>query len=204
MKVNLKQIAQLGLFFVIIVAFFGLTPVKETVTASTLPVTNLKTMPSKIQSLPIPASFGTPVEVIIPSINLDSKVLPVGTDKNGNMAVPSGSTKNVGWYKSGTPPGNVGTAVFDAHVFAAFDNLNNLKTGADIYVINNQSQKLHFVVSDTQTYALDTLSASTLFGQNGNTRELNLITCAGKLTPDKSTYDHRLIVFAKLAGIENA
>ena len=35
-----------------------------------------------------------------------------------------GTTSQVGWYKYGTLPGAIGNAVLDAHVFAAFANIN--------------------------------------------------------------------------------
>ncbi len=201
MYTKVSKIARWGLFFIITVLFFAVFPIKETATASTLPTLQKIALPLAKN---IAANLGNPVRVIIPSLNLNSPVQAVGKDQNGNMAVPNGKTKNVGWYKYGTVPGNIGTSVFDAHVFAAFNSLKDLKPGDDIFVITDQNQKLDFKVSAANTYALASLSASTLFGQNGNIRELNLITCAGKLTADKSTYDHRLIVFTKFASIEAA
>ncbi|MDB5194587.1 MAG: peptidase sortase [Parcubacteria group bacterium] len=138
-----------------------------------------------------------PVRITAPSVKLDSPIQPVGVNTKGEMSVPSGSTKNVGWYKYGTVPGTTGTAVLDAHVFAAFKTLANVKIGGDIYVYMHSGKKLHFVVTKAKTYALSTLSSSTLFAAT-NSKQLNLITCAGKLTADHSTYDHRLIVSAQL------
>ena len=140
-----------------------------------------------------------PVRLIIPSIGLDAPVDPVGLDASGNMAVPSGSTKDVGWYKGGALPGDVGSAVIDAHVFAGFAQLKYVSPGSDIYVVTEDGTKLHFVVSTTDTYALGALNPAELFGLN-DARRLNLITCAGNLTPDHSTYDHRLVVYAVLAN----
>jgi len=137
-----------------------------------------------------------PDTVIIPSINLDSPIQPLGLNSKGEMDVPNGKTNNVGWYQYGTVPGDIGSAVLDAHVFAAFANLNQLTSGSDIYIVSNDGAKLHFVVSDVETYALADVPLKTLFNRRDG-RYLNLITCAGKLTPDHSTYDHRLIVYTK-------
>ena len=142
-----------------------------------------------------------PVKLIIPSIKMSSKIRMLGKDKQGNMDVPQASTNDVGWYKDGTLPGEVGNAVIGAHVFAAFSKLKNVKLGDDIYILNNQNQKLHFIVADTKTYKLSTLTSETLFEQK-DARRLNLITCAGKLTSDRSTYDRRLVVSAIFAGYE--
>jgi sortase A len=115
------------------------------------------------------------------------------------MDVPSGSTKNVGWYKYGTAPGDTGSAVLDAHVFAAFSNLHALRVGSDIYVTTANNNTLHFVVQETRLYKLGEVPATVLFNRS-DTQRLNLITCAGKLTANHSTYDHRLVVYAVLVN----
>ncbi len=138
-----------------------------------------------------------PVQVYIPSIKLNSAIKPVSTNAKGELDVPSGKTNNVGWYKYGTAPGNIGSAVLDAHVFAAFKNLHRLKPGSDIYIAMSDKKVLHYVVAEAQTYPLALLSPQTLFAQN-DTARLNLITCAGKYIASKGTYDKRHIVFAKL------
>ncbi|MDB5254480.1 MAG: class sortase [Parcubacteria group bacterium] len=145
-----------------------------------------------------PASYGTPIRLVIPAIKLDSPIKGMGINSKGELEVPSGKTNSVGWHKAGTVPGQIGSAVLDAHVFAAFAKLKNLKPGNDIYVITSTNQKLHFTVKAAKTYALKDLSPVTLFAQN-DARRLNLITCAGSLTKDRSTYDHRLVVYATLA-----
>lgn len=141
----------------------------------------------------------SPIEVNIPSIKLRSTVIPVGVTPDGDMDVPSGNTQDVGWYKYGTIPGNIGNAVFDAHVFAAFADLENVKIGDDIYVHMQGGNDLHFIVTDVSTYALADVPVESLFGATDGIH-LNLITCAGKLTPDRSTYDHRLIVYTTLVS----
>lgn len=143
---------------------------------------------------PAPAK---PVRLSIPSISLNDTIATVGLNPKGEMDVPSGNTSDVGWYGGGTVPGAVGSAVIDAHVFAAFAKLQNLKIGSDIYVETDRGQKLHFVVSEMQSYALKDVPADVLFNR-ADTERLNLITCAGKLTADRLTYDHRLIVYATL------
>ncbi len=137
----------------------------------------------------------------IPSIALNSPIIPVGLSAEGEMAVPSGSTNQVGWYKYGTTPGEEGSAVLDAHVFAAFAHLDRLRVGSDIYITQGDST-VHFVVTATKNYKLSDMDlsvAQSIFNQTGG-RYLNLITCAGQLTEDHSTYDHRLVIRATLAN----
>lgn len=139
-----------------------------------------------------------PVRVVIPSISLNDPIQNMGVLKNGELNVPSGKTKNVGWYAAGTLPGEVGSAVLDAHVFAAFKNLRYVKPGDSIYITDADGTQLHFIVQTSEVFTLGALSADYLFNRS-DARRLTLITCAGRLTPDHSTYDHRLVVSAVLA-----
>ncbi len=145
----------------------------------------------------MPTSDGR-VHLVIPSIMFDSSIIGVGTNAIGAMAVPSGTSDNVGWYKYGTVPGARGSAVIDAHVFAAFASLHMVSVGDSIYVVGTDGRDLHFLVTDVETYALADVPLQTIFAKKDG-HYLNLITCAGDLTPDGSTYDHRLVVYATLA-----
>ncbi len=144
-----------------------------------------------------PTVAHVPVRVRIPALNLNDAVVPVGLTQDGAMDVPPGNTKNVGWYEYGTVPGDIGSAVFDAHVFAAFSKLYKLKAGDDIYVTLMDGREEHFTVEETNVYALGDVPAEALFAR-ADTQRLNLITCEGKLTRDRSTYDHRRIISATL------
>jgi sortase A len=138
-----------------------------------------------------------PTRLVIPAINLNSPVQHLGLNNKGEMDVPSGKTNNVGWYKHGTLPGQTGSAVMDAHVFAAFKNLKNLKVGEHIYVVNAQGETLDFVVRDSRVYPLSQVPAELLFNR-ADSQRLNLITCAGTFIQSAGTYDHRLVVYAEL------
>lgn len=154
------------------------------------------TISSALNTLNNTETAATPVYIYIPSIKLLTHVQGVGIDKKGNMDVPPGKTNNVGWYQYGVTPGNIGTAVLDAHNTAAFKNLNSLPVGADIYIFTSRSEWLHFTVTDAKTYAVNKLSPSTLFA-SAQSPQINLITCAGKLFGNGEA-SHRLIVSAKL------
>ncbi len=171
--------------------------VPDTSSGATLPAPAARAV---VASAPAQALQGPdyPVHVSIPAIGLEQAVVRVGLNAKGEMDVPSGNTTDVGWYKNGTVPGELGSAVLDAHVFAAFAKLKELKVGNDIVVAMASGKHLRFVVADARTYALHDVSADELFNR-ADARRLNLITCAGNLTADHSTYDHRLVVHALLA-----
>jgi LPXTG-site transpeptidase (sortase) family protein len=138
-----------------------------------------------------------PVRLRIPSIRLDTAVENVGLNEKGEMDVPDGKSKNVGWYEYGTVPGETGSAVMDAHVYAAFKNLKYAKIGDDVYVEMSDGRKLHFVVAHSMLYKKDEVPRELLFTWNDDER-LNLITCAGRWSRALDTYDHRLIVYTTL------
>jgi LPXTG-site transpeptidase (sortase) family protein len=139
-----------------------------------------------------------PVRVRIPAIGLNDPIQNMDLLSNGALDVPPGSTKNVGWWQGGTLPGKKGSAVLDAHVFAAFKDLKYVKAGDDIYIDEADGTTIHFVAAESVVYPLASTPAELLYNQNDRPR-LNLITCAGQLVADHSTYDHRLIVYAVLA-----
>lgn len=185
-----------------------LAPLLQTMSHSSEAIASAQTLPlvdfSALSMIPIQASApataaSRPVRLIIPSIGLDDPIEGVGVDKNGDMAVPSGKTSNVGWYDKGTIPGQIGSAVIDAHVFAAFAQLKQLPIGADIYVQTESGATLHFVAEEADTYPLAEVPVRRLFTGNDAAR-LNLITCAGRLIDNNTTYDHRLIVYAVLVS----
>lgn len=134
----------------------------------------------------------------IPAIDLAAFIQPVGTDPDGSMSVPT-IPNTVGWYNGGTAPGAIGSAVLDAHVYLAFKNLKKMKVGSSIYVTESNGSQLHFVVQSIKNYYYTAVPLRKLFAANDAAR-LNLITCAGKWLPAKGTYDHRLVVYAKLVG----
>ncbi|MBI5645276.1 class F sortase [Candidatus Kaiserbacteria bacterium] len=164
-------------------------------------VENAPTVDSPVEIAPVassaaPKNVSRPVRLKIPSIHLDASIIPVGLNAKGEMGVPSGSSSDVGWYSKGARPGEIGSSVLDAHVFAAFENLQYVPVGADIYVEDANGATLHFVVEDSRVYALGLLSPELLFNRK-DARRLNLITCAGKPSADGSTYTHRLVVYTK-------
>jgi sortase A len=148
-------------------------------------------------------SSSNPTHIRIPKINIDAKVSAVGLGKTGNMAVPY-TYEEAGWYRFGTLPGQVGSAVLDGHVDnglgvpAIFARLGELMAGDDIYIDNAQGQTLHFVVEEASTYPVAEVPLVRLFNRDDAPR-LNLITCKGTWLPEKKMYDERHVVYAVLA-----
>jgi len=82
-----------------------------------------------------------PVSVSIPQIGVRSKLLSLGLNPDGSIAVPSLATSadEAAWYKYSVTPGQVGAAVIEGHVDsyqgpAVFFRLGALRPGNQIDV----------------------------------------------------------------------
>ncbi len=160
----------------------------------TIPVEALS---KAIASVPVPKALDIPAQLSIPSLRLSAKIQGVGVDADGRMSVPT-EPHTVGWYAEGTIPGAVGSAVLDAHVYAAFKTLKNINIGSSIYVTGANGAKLHFMVADIRSYIYNEVPTDLLF-ERADVARLNLITCSGTWLPTQGTYDHRLVIYAELA-----
>lgn len=142
-----------------------------------------------------------PAFLTIPKININADVQKVGITAKGNMATPR-NFADVGWYKFGAMPGEMGSAVLAGHVNnglslpAVFANLDLLQSGDDVYVTDSSGQRLHFKVRSKAVYDFDA-NVPEVFTQNDG-RYLKLITCTGVWQEDFRTHNKRLVVTAVL------
>ena len=145
-----------------------------------------------------------PVRLIIPRLNVDAKVQALGITRKGNMAAPNNFT-DVSWYKLGTIPGNMGSAVMAGHednaasLDGVFKHLDDLAVGDDVYVLDANGTKLHFRVTEKETYPYNLTGPDLkkVFNASDAAR-LNLITCTGHWVQAIHTNDKRLVVFTEL------
>ncbi|MFZ2150335.1 MAG: class F sortase [Minisyncoccia bacterium] len=144
---------------------------------------------------------GYPIALSIPKINVNADIQKVGITAKGNMATPR-SFRNVGWYKYGTVPGNIGSAVIAGHVDnglslpAVFSKLSNLKEGDDIYITTDENKRLHFRVTGSEIYDFNENVPEIFRIREG--KILRLITCTGAWLKEYRTHDERLVVSAVL------
>ncbi len=152
------------------------------------------------QTVPNEASLGSPVRLMIPVIDVNASIQPVGVTQSGEMEVPS-NTVDVGWFKLGSHPGEKGSAVVAGHIDGengekgVFANLYKLKDGDKLYVEDNKGVSIAFVVRESRMY--NPGYADEVFSRNDNTY-LNLVTCDGVWDGVKKSYNKRLVVFADL------
>lgn len=185
----------------------------QTIPIETTPVQNLslEENPKSVVTTTATVGFGSsfevpdePSQIIIPAIDVNAKIQSVGLSwkNNGEMGVPTNFT-DVAWYNQGPPPGMPGSAVIAGHLDgknvekAVFYNLNKLKQGDLIEIIDRGRKKLQFKVVDIKIYDY-TAPTNDVFSNDTSKIRLNLITCAGDWIKSKKLYDERIVVFTEL------
>lgn len=149
---------------------------------------------------PIPGDY--PTRLLIPALSVDANVQYVGVTASGSMGTPDNFT-DVAWYKYGVVPGDQGSAIIDGHVdnglalAGVFKHLVDIQNGDDIYVVDKDGARLHFVVTSVDLYPYQSVPTEQIFDQTDG-RFLKLITCDGTWVPGGKTYDKRLVVSAVL------
>lgn len=158
-------------------------------------------LPIERESLTTADGAVSPVRISIPRLGVETNIEHVGRTASGNMAVPADFSE-VGWFREGYLPGEVGNAVVAGHVddakgnAAIFYNLSRLEEG-DSVLVEGEEGTLEFRVARKKLYPYTAEDTSEVFGKSDKPM-LNLITCDGTWDQEKRTYSDRLVVFAEL------
>ncbi len=141
-----------------------------------------------------------PVAVSIPSLQLETALVPLGLTSSGQIEAPKDYDR-AGWFQEGTRPGDSGAAVIAGHVDsktgpAVFYHLSTLRPGAEVIVERKDGSAATFRVDRLATYPKDDFPTVEVYATNG--RELRLITCGGAFS--EGEYEDNVVVFASLVG----
>lgn len=143
-----------------------------------------------------------PRTITIPAANVSqSRVMPMGTDKDGAMEAPK-TTYDAGWYTSSARPGEIGAVVIDGHVLGdgspgIFGKIKNLKAGDAITIERGDHKQLKYQVQKVETVPVNKVDmAKLLVSVDTSKPGLNLITCGGKFDPKTIHFDSRTVVYA--------
>lgn len=172
---------------------------KQPQPAKTLEMTKTAPAENPINALSLNQGI-QPETLSIPAIGIEAEVLPLGTEKDGRMAVPK-TPDEVSWFEPGYLPGENGRAVIAGHVDAVdgpaiFWDLADLKAGDEITVAGGEKE-LKFKVYAMESVELDLADVKDIFGYR-STPELVLITCSGEFDYERGTREERLVVYAEL------
>ncbi|MGH3210463.1 MAG: class F sortase [Trebonia sp.] len=155
---------------------------------------------------PAPLPRSVPVSLAIPAIGVTARVIPLGLDASGGVAIPPLSTPFLtSWYDKGPAPGQDGPAVLLGHVDAAsvgpavFYKLGDLVPGDLVYVSRLDHRTAVFRVTAVALYQEQDFPAKQVYGFTPNPT-LRLITCGGDYDARTHLYLDRTIAFAVYAG----
>lgn len=162
-----------------------------------------------------------PLELQIPSLNVDAPVLGVGLTSENAMDAPRGPIDDevwhsAFWYRGSGIPGEPGTATIAAHVNdplgrnEIFANLEDLHPGDLIIVhVKNTTIDIRFIVDQMKVYSTqessDLAVLTQIYGAGpvagtgpqpspDGLSHLTLITCAGYII--NGEFDHHTVVYA--------
>lgn len=145
-----------------------------------------------------------PVEVAIPSVELRTRVRPVGVAADGQMQLPADPAV-LGWYRFGPAPAapTGGSVVLAGHLdsvefgLGPLVRLREVGLGTAVTVTTRSGKRIDYAVVRVQRFDRQRLPAE-LFGRGG--RELlRIITCGGAYDPETG-YEQNLVVTAAPAG----
>jgi hypothetical protein len=144
----------------------------------------------------------SPVSIDIPAIRVHAKIISLGLNQNGTLAVPPLSHPSVtSWYDKGPQPGQPGASAILGHVDAehvgptVFYELGNLRPGAKIYVHLRDGQTVVFETYSVALYQKTRFPTAKVFGYT-SWPTLRLITCGGVFDQRTGHYLGNVVAFA--------
>lgn len=162
------------------------------------------TMPVGTTTVPVVSIHdGSPVRLTIPKINVDAGFQYTGITPDGVMEIPN-NIVDIGWFTGSQRPGEKGVSIITGHVAqirggvvvkpGVFNNLNELRAGDKLYVLNDRGESIQFVVRESRNYE-PSANTTDVFTSTDDGAHLNIITCEGTWNPEKLSYSQRLVVF---------
>ncbi|MCU1370282.1 MAG: peptidase sortase [Ilumatobacteraceae bacterium] len=157
------------------------------------------------EPVPAPASVlerSDPTRIVIPEIEVDAPMVPLALDGDGRLEAPRG-TSEVGWFRDGPEPGEVGAAVVAGHLDsrdggAVFARLSEVRPGTRVE-FSSASGITAFEVTRVEQYPKSEIPNEIVYG-HPDRPELRLITCGGTFDEGIRHYRDNLVVYATLIG----
>jgi sortase (surface protein transpeptidase) len=155
----------------------------------------------KIAQLPKVMSRSEPTNLRIPTISLDTSLVPIGLQADKTIQ-PLTRFDVAAWYNGGPTPGELGPAVIVGHVdswkgIAVFFRLRELKPGDAIQIDRADGSTANFKVTDIKKFVRDDFPTQGVYG-NINYAGIRLITCGGTFNTQTHEYDQNTVVYGAL------
>jgi sortase (surface protein transpeptidase) len=158
-----------------------------------------------LEAAATPLPPAAPTRVRIPAIGVSTPLVGLGLLRDGHLAAPPDNDRNLaGWYRAGTSPGAVGTAIIAGHVDtahgpAAFYDLGALKKGRLIDIDRADHTTAVFTVDAVEAYTAKDFPDARVYGAAARP-ELRLITCGAGFDREHRQYLGNVVVYAHLSS----
>jgi hypothetical protein len=174
--------------------------------ARALPSASFAPIPKGKWAAVPPAAIRTvaePVSLVIPAIDVSTRLIQLGVTKAGTLAVPQ-TTAVAGWYTGSPRPGEPGGAVIAGHVDSyqskgIFFLLRTLKPGEKVFVRRADGTLAVFTITQVRSYPKTGFPTVAVYGPTPDA-QLRLITCGGTFDPATHHYLSNTIVYASLTS----
>jgi sortase (surface protein transpeptidase) len=157
---------------------------------------------------PTLGSIGEPVGLVIPSIGVNAKVVPIEMNRETRVLSPPADVTEVGWWTRSAQPGaKSGQTLMTGHSVrlgdGVLDRLGDVRRGATVQVFaagsgGKKGKVASYLVQRVFVYSQKEVAAHSddLFGQGYHPRRLVLVTCTDW---DGKEYESNIIVYAQPA-----
>ena len=152
---------------------------------------------------PAPAglSRSQPTRIVIPSLDVESAIIDLGLQQNGEMQVPP-DAKDTGWFKASPTPGEIGPSVLAAHVNwkgenGPFFEVHKMKPGDAVNVQREDGTTAEFKVTKVERYDKSAFPTDAVYG-DVETAQLRMITCGGAFDAGAQSYRDNIVVYAEM------
>jgi hypothetical protein len=145
-----------------------------------------------------------PLTLRIPAIGLSIAVSTLGLNADGTVQVPSDIVQ-VGWFRLGPTPGQLGSAVILGHVDnytgpGVFFELRTLAAGDEVDVGLADGITARFVVNAVVMYSKSQFPADRVYASHGSSA-LQLVTCGGTFDHQTGHYLSNVVVYTSLMAV---
>ncbi|MCR2819052.1 sortase [Microbacterium sp. zg.Y1090] len=151
---------------------------------------------------PVKEGSAAPERLVVPDLQVDMPVAPVGVQDDGSMEIPTDPAVG-GWYRYGSAPGDDdGTTVIAAHVdsrvygIGPLARLREAQPGQTVQVTDAAGATSSYTVESVTYIPRAALPVDELFDRDG-ARSLVLITCGGDFDEQTRTYSDNVVLVAR-------
>jgi sortase (surface protein transpeptidase) len=152
-----------------------------------------------------PSPPAPPARIELPSLGVDTAIVPVGVNSDGLMDIPP-DVSTVGWYRFGPAPGAAaGSAVLSGHVddhlqgVGVFGRIGDLGPGDAVRIVDEAGVTRAFSVLSREEWSKGEAPLDRIFDRGGSSR-LVLITCGGSFNSSTLGYDDNVAITAVPVG----